>query len=283
MNMRERFFYVLAGLCISFSAQAADLPGQYVDLPKVRLWMIDSGGDGEAVILLHPRTGNSQFWQNTVPALADAGYRTLAIDNPGWGKSIVEDPQNPESVAVTLDALIDQLGLGRVHVVGTAMGGYVALDFAASYPGRTRSLVIAASGLGLEGDPEYATFRERAVIPGMDQQPSYIREVSPNYRASNPQGLALWQEIYNNGQQEDAVRPPLLTPNTPEKLASIRVPTLIIAGGMDLVTPSGGMRLYSRHITAPKEFVVIPEAGHVLVWEQPEVFNRTLIDFLNKH
>ncbi len=57
----------------------------------------------------------------------------------------------------------------------------------------------------------------------------------------------------------------------------------MIAGGIDLVTPSGAMRLWSRHITAPKEFLVIPEAGHVLVWEQPEVFNRILIDFLHKN
>lgn len=283
MNRRIFIFLFLTCFCTSINLPAAELPGQYIELPNVQLWIIDSGGNGEAVILLHPRTGNSQFWQYTVPALADAGYRAIAIDNPGWGKSMVDDPKNPEPVAITLGALVNELGLDRVHVVGTAMGGYIALDYAAAYPDQTRSLVIAASGLGLEGDPEYDTFRERAVIPGMAQQPSYIREVSPNYRASNPEGLALWQEIYKNGQQEEAERPPLLAPNTPEKLSSIRVPTLIMAGGMDLVTPSGGMRLYSRHITAPKEFVVIPEAGHVLVWEQPEVFNRTLIDFLEKN
>ena len=72
-------------------------------------------------------------------------------------------------------------------------------------------------------------------------------------------------------------------PNTPEKLASLRVPTLVIAGGMDLLTPSGAIRLWSRHITAPKEFLVMPEGGHVLVWEQPDVFNQTLINFLQKH
>ena len=52
---------------------------------------------------------------------------------------------------------------------------------------------------------------------------------------------------------------------------------------MDLLTPSGAVRLWSRHITAPKEFLVMPEGGHVLVWEQPDVFNQTLINFLQKH
>ncbi|MDH3546098.1 MAG: alpha/beta hydrolase [Gammaproteobacteria bacterium] len=283
MKWRHLVFVALAGFWTAFGALAAELPGRFVELPTVRLWMIDSGGTGEPVILLHPRTGNSEYWQNTVPALAEAGYRAIAIDNPGWGKSVVHDAKNPLPVAVTIDALIDYLQLDKVHVVGTAMGGYVALDYAASRPERTSSLVIAASGLGLQGDPEYAAFRERAEIPLMDQQPSHIREMSPTYRGMNPEGVARWQEIYKNAQQDGAVRPPLTTPNTPEKLASLRVPTLVIAGGMDLVTPSGGMRLWSRHITAPKDFLVLAEAGHVLVWEQPDVFNQLLIGFLQEH
>jgi pimeloyl-ACP methyl ester carboxylesterase len=283
MNWRQLIFFALAGLWASFGLLAAELPGRFVDLPTVRLWMIDSGGSGQPVILLHPRTGNSEFWQHSIPALAKAGYRAIAIDIPGWGQSVVHEAQNPIPVAETIDALLDYLKLDEVNVVGTAMGGYVALDYAAWRPERTRSLVIAASGLGLENDADYDAFRQRAEIPGMDQQPSDIREISPTYRGMNPEGVARWKEIYENGQQDGAVRPPLRAPNSPEKLASLRVPTLIIAGGMDLVTPSGAMRLWSRHITAPKEFLVVPEAGHVLVWEQPDVFNRTLIEFLKRH
>jgi pimeloyl-ACP methyl ester carboxylesterase len=283
VKWRKFAFIALAGLSCSFTTLAEELPGRFIDLPTVRLWITDSGGTGEAVILLHPRTGNSEFWQHTIPALSKAGYRAIAVDNPGWGKSAVHDAQNPEPVADTIEALIDHLGLDKIHVVGTAMGGYVAFDYATWQPERTKSLVIAASGLGMQNDPEYREFRERAKIPGMDKQTSDIREVSPNYRGMNPEGVARWKEIYNNAQRDDSVRPPLRAPNTPEKLASLRVPSLLIAGGMDLVTPSGGMRLWSRHITAPKEFVVVAEAGHVLVWEQPKVFNKLLIDFLQKH
>lgn len=283
MKWRHLMFVALTGLWTSFGALAVEQPGRFVDLPTVRLWMVDSGGTGEPIILLHPRTGNSEFWQYTVPALAEAGYRAIAIDNPGWGKSVVHDPQNPVPVAETIDALLDHLELDEVHVVGTAMGGYVALDYAAWRPERTKSLVIAASGLGLQNDPEYDSFRERAEIPGMRQQPSDIREISPTYRGMNPEGVARWKEIYKRAQQVGTFPPPLRTPNTPEKLASLRVPILIIAGGMDLVTPSGAIRLWSRHITASKEFLVVPEAGHVLVWEQPDVFNQILVDFLQKH
>lgn len=283
--MKRRWLMILALVVtgVGLAKAAAAEPGRYADLPGVRLWMIDSGGTGEAVILLHPRTGNSAYWQYTVPALAAAGYRAIAIDHPGWGRSIVADADNPAPVADTIDALLDHLGLDAAHVVGTAMGGYVAMDYAAWQPGRTRSLVVAASGLGFQNDPEYAAFRERARIPAMDEQPSYMREMSPTYRGMNPAGVARWQQIYDNAQQQGTLRPPLKAPNTPQKLASLRAPVLVIAGGADLVTPSGAMRLWSRHITAPKQFVVMPEAGHVLVWEQPDEFNRLLIDFLRQH
>ena len=264
-------------------AFAVELSGSYVELKDVKLWVIDSGGTGEPVILLHPRTGNSEFWQYTMPALAAAGYRAIAVDNPGWGKSQAHDPKNPPPVADSLDALFDLLALDRVHLVGTAMGGYVVLDYAAWRPERVNSLVIAASGLGLENDPEGDAFRALAEIPVLDDQPAEVREMSPSYRGLNPEGVARWKEIHDSGEQEGAVRPPLRTPNTPAKVASIEVPTFVIAGGSDLTTPSGAIRLWSKHLTIPYDFLVMPEAGHVLVWEQPDEFNKALIGFLRKN
>ncbi|NNE37882.1 MAG: alpha/beta hydrolase, partial [Gammaproteobacteria bacterium] len=144
--------FILMAL-MSLTVQAQEFPGQYVDLPGVKLWVIDSGGNGEPVILLHPRTGNADFFQASLPALANAGYRAIAIDFPGWGRSMVNDPDNKIPVAVTLEALFDELGFESVHLVGTAMGGYIALDYATYKPERLKTLTIAASGLGLQGDP----------------------------------------------------------------------------------------------------------------------------------
>ena len=282
MIWRTLILIVLAGIWFSAGALAADITGRYIELPDVKLWIMDSGGSGEPVILMHPRTGNSEFWQYTLPALSDAGYRAIAVDSPGWGKSIVYDAKNPAPVADTLDALFDHLQLDKVHLVGTAMGGYVVLDYAAWKPERVRSLVIAASGLGLENDPEGDAFRAVAEIPVLDDQPAEVREMSPSYRAMNPEGVERWKLIHDNGQREGAVRPPLRTPNTLAKLASIKTPTFVIAGGADLTTPSGAIRMWSKHLTVPYEFLVMAEAGHVLVWEQPTVFNQALIEFLRK-
>lgn len=272
-------YYVLFTL-VSTSATAA---GRFVELPNVRLWILDTGGSGEPVILMHPRTGHSDIWQYTLTALAEAGYRGIAVDSPGWGKSTVRAGQDIVPVADTLDALFDHLQLDKVHLVGTAMGGYVVLDYAAWQPERIRSLVIAASGLGLENDPEGDAFRAIAEIPVLDNQPAEVREMSPSYRGMNPEGVKRWLEIHDDSEQEGAVRPPLRTPNTPVKVAAIKVPTFVIAGGTDLTTPSGAIRLWSKHLTVPYEFLVLPEAGHVLVWEQPDVFNKALIAFLRKH
>ena len=283
MKWRLPLLLLFSAFAVVPRAMAAEANGRFVELPNVTFWMTDSGGNGDAVILFHPNTGNSEIWQHTVPALAQAGYRAIAIDKPGWGKSIVRNPQTPNPYAETLDALFDHLELEEVHLVGTANGGYFAFDYASWRPERVKSLVIAASGLGLENDPEGDAFRERAAIPGMRAQPSEIREISPNYRAMNPEGVARWKAIYANSRQAGAIEPPLLTPNTPEKIAALRVPIFVIAGGIDLVTPSGAVRLWAEHLNVPYDWLLVPEAGHVLVWEQPDTFNRALIEFLRKH
>jgi len=283
MKWRYLLLVALAGFVNSPSALAAEPTGRFIDLPNVNLWITDSGGAGDAVILFHPTTGNSDIWQYTVPALAQAGYRAIAVDKPGWGRSVVPDGQDPIPVAESLDALLDLLGLQEVHLVGTANGGYIAFDYASWRPERVKSLVIAASGLGLEDDPEGDAFRERAEIPGMRQQPSEIREISPTYRGMNPEGVARWKAIHENAMQAGALEPPLRTPNTPEKIGALSVPIFVIAGGIDLVTPSGAVRLWAEHLTAPHDWLLMPEAGHMLVWEQPELFNKAIIEFLGKH
>src|SRR5712671_4394735 len=210
-----------ASLAASWSAQSDEL---FVDLPNVKLWVTDSGGTGDPVILLHANTGTSENWQKQTPALVQAGYRVIAFDRPGWGKSVVHAGMKPISVAEDLDALADHLGLSRFHLLGVAGGGYIALDYAAWRPERLKSLVLAATGLGLTADEEAVTFRTRAAIPGFAQLPSDVREMSPSYRGMNPEGVARWMEIYARSKQAGAVEPPLRTPNTNAKVASITSP-----------------------------------------------------------
>jgi pimeloyl-ACP methyl ester carboxylesterase len=188
----------------------------------------------------------------------------------------------PVSVAEDVDALADQLRLPKFHLVGVAGGGYIALDYAAWRPERLRSLVIGASGLGLQGDEEADAFRKQAAIPGFDRQPPEVREMSPSYRGLNPEGVARWKEIEAHAQQPGGPVPPQRTPNTDAKIAAITTPILVIAGDVDLTTPSGAVRLWAKHLKS-YEWALIPEAGHAVPWEQPEAFNQAVLAFLRKH
>ena len=107
------------------------------------------------MILLHAATGSSRVWEYQIPAFTAAGYRVIAFDRRGWGRTKINsaDPQRPlemRSAADDLLGLLDQLHLDRVHVIGTAAGGFVALDFALSHPQRVRSLVVANSIGGVQ-------------------------------------------------------------------------------------------------------------------------------------
>jgi pimeloyl-ACP methyl ester carboxylesterase len=270
------------GLATSPGARADENAGAFVELPNVKLWVTDTGGSGDPVILLHANTGTSESWRKQVPVLAQAGYRVIALDRPGWGRSVVREGMKPVSVAEDLDALADHLKLDKFHLVGTAGGGYIALDYAAWRPGRLRSLVIAASGLGLVGDEEADAFRRRAAIPGFDRAPPEVREMSPSYRGMDPQGVARWKEIEAHAAQPGAGAPPLRTPNTDDKIASLTTPILVIAGDVDLTTPSAAVRLWAKHLKA-YDWALIPEAGHSVAWEQPDAFNQAVLAFLRKH
>jgi pimeloyl-ACP methyl ester carboxylesterase len=285
---RRRWLNRLAGLlglfvCLGCATAEARAAEGFVDLPNVRLWVTDTGGSGEPVVLLHPNTGTLETWDKQTPALVQAGYRVIALDRPGWGKSVVRAGMKPISAAEDLDALADHLGLTKFHLLGVAGGGYVALDYAAWRPERLRSLVLAATGLGLVGDDEAENFRKGATIPGFNQQPAEVREMSPTYRGLDPAGVARWKEIERRAMQPGAVNAPLRTPNTDAKIAAITTPTLVIAGDVDLTTPSGAVRLWAKHLKTTYEWSLIPEAGHAVAWEQPEAFNQAVLAFLRRH
>jgi len=271
------------GIAASSFAGADETSGTFVDLPNVKLWMIDTGGTGDPVILLHANTGTSKNWQKQIPAFVAAGYRVIAVDRPGWGKSVIHEGEKPASVAEDIDALADHLALPKFHLLGVAGGGYIALDYAAWRPQRLRSLVIAASVLGLVEDEEAEAFRTRAAIPGFANEPPEVREMSPSYRGMNPDGVAQWKAIEAHAHKPGSPIPPLRTPNTDVKIASITTPLLVLAGDVDLTTPSAAVRLWAKHLKIPYDWALIPEAGHSVAWEQPDAFNGAVLAFLRKH
>jgi pimeloyl-ACP methyl ester carboxylesterase len=279
----------VALLCLA-ACLPSTLPAQavahesYAELPGARIFYIDTGGSGVPVVFLHAATGSSRVWEYQIPAFAAAGYRVVAFDRRGWGRTVIDTAGSQAGTgADDLRGLLDHLGITRVHLVGTAAGAFVALDFALAFPGRVRSLVIANTIGGVQ-DADFLELGRRLRPPQFDALPPEFRELGPAYRAANAEGTKRWMELEKHSRPEGARAPaqPMRNRLTFSLLESIRLPALLLTGGADLYAPPPVMKLFAARI-GNSEFLVVPEAGHSTYWEQPEVFNRAVLSFIGKH
>jgi len=263
---------------------AASVREAYAELPGVRVCYRDTGGAGVPVVFLHAATGSSRVWEYQIPAFTAAGYRVIAFDRRGFGQTaIAPGGAQPGTAADDLQALMDVLHIDRFHLVGTAAGGFVAFDYALSFPQRLRSLVVANSIGGVQ-DEDYLALGRRIRPPEFSALPADVRELSPSYRAGNPDGTRRWIEL-ERVSRAGGTPPPAQTMRnhvTFALLQTIATPTLLLTGGADLYAPPPVMQLFVKRIKGA-ESMVVPEAGHSTYWEQPEAFNSAVLAFLRKH
>lgn len=265
-------------------APAAAAPEGYAALPGVRLWYTDTGGSGIPVVLMHAATGSSRVWEYQIPAFTNAGYRVIAFDRRGWGRTTIDSPSSPPGTAADdLLALMNELRIDRFHLVGTAAGAFVSIDFALSFPTRLRSLVFANSIGGVQDD-EFLELGRRLRPPEFGAMPPEVRELSPSYRASNPEGTRRWVELEHVSRPPGPRAPaqPLKNTITFSLLEAITVPTLLLTGDADMYAPPPVLKMFAARIKHA-EPVIVPEAGHSTYWEQPDVFNRAVLSFIRKH
>jgi pimeloyl-ACP methyl ester carboxylesterase len=124
------------------------------ELPSARLGYWDTGGEGAAILLLHPATGSALIWGYQRPVFAAAGYRVIAYSRRGHHNSAPVPTDNPGTAVADLHNLVGYLGVGKFHVVGSAAGCSVAIDYALSHPERLLSMTLS-SGIGGVRDPDY--------------------------------------------------------------------------------------------------------------------------------
>ncbi len=271
--------------CLPSKLQAQAVAREaYAEVPGARIFYIDTGGNGVPVVFLHAATGSSRVWGYQIPVFTAAGYRVVAFDRRGWGRTVVDpEGRQPGTAADDLRGLLDHLGVTRIHLVGTAAGAIVALDFALSFPERVRSLVIANTIGGVQ-DADFLELGRRLRPPQFDALPPEFRELGPAYRAANAEGTKRWIDLEKISRPEGPRAPAQPTRNrlTLALLESIRLPALLLTGGADLYAPPPVMKLFAARI-GRSEFVAVPDAGHSTYWEQPEVFNRAVLDFIGRH
>jgi len=293
LAMRAGGLIMIAVVCATHGA--APLPAQtqqaiqiregFAQLPGVRIWYTDSGGDGIPVVFLHAATGSSRVWEYQIREFTAAGYRFIAYDRRGWGRSVV-DPSGPQpgTGADDLENLMDHLKIERFHLVGTAAGAMVAMDYALSFPQRLRSLVIANT-IGAVVDEDFQNLGRRIrPSPQFEALPPDFKELGPTYRAANREGTERWLEFERSSRAPGPV-PPAQTMKkriTLSALETIETPTLLMAGGADLYAPPPLMEIFAKRIHNCR-FVTIPDAGHSSYWETPDLFNRAVLDFIREH
>jgi pimeloyl-ACP methyl ester carboxylesterase len=261
----------------------------YATIPGARIFYTDTGGEGIPVVFLHAATGTTSAWQYQTPAFVAAGYRVIAYDRRGWGRTVVDAAGPAGTGADDLLGLLNALKVDRVHLVATAAGGFVALDFALSFPARLRSFVVADS-IGGVRDREVLDLESRIRPPQFDALPPEVRELGPAYRAANPDGTRLWADIEKQSRPslpsastlQLAYSVPMRNQLTLSLLEQIHVPTLLLGGGADMTAPPPLMKLLASRIRNA-EYLVVPNAGHSVFWEAPDVFNRAVLDFARKH
>jgi pimeloyl-ACP methyl ester carboxylesterase len=220
------------------------------------------------VMLLHAATGHGGMWEHQLPAFTAAGYRCIAFDRSA--DSYASD--QVEEVAA-------KLKLERFHLVGTAAGAIIAVDYALSHAARLRSLVLANTIVGVQ-DPDYLELSARLrPSPQFDKLPADFRELGPSYRAANAAGTNRWNELAHG---KPRIAYTVKHRITWAALETIKLPTLLLTGDADLYMPPSMLRLFAKRF--PRcESIVLPECGHSAYWEQPEMFNRAVLEFLRKH
>ncbi len=239
-----------------------------------------------AVLLLHGLGADGESWRLQFLPLQEAGFRPLALDLPGFGKSPYDGRGwSVERCAAQLAALLNDLGLESVHVVGLSMGGVVAQRFALNYPRRVRKLVLVSTFAALrpKGVGGWLYFAWRFLLVHTLGLPTQAKAVAWRLFPRDDQE-ELRQMLIEIVSQADprayrAAMRALWRHDARRALASLGVPTLVVTGENDTTVPPESQRQLAEIIPGARQ-VVIPGGGHALSVDSPEAFNRELLAFL---
>jgi pimeloyl-ACP methyl ester carboxylesterase len=245
-------------------------------------------GNGCVVVFLHGFPFNRSMWREQIEVLSASGYRCVAPDLRGLGDNKSNDEvATMEDMARDVVALMDRLKIDRATICGLSMGCYVAFEFVHLFPARVRALVLCGPRAQGPDDAERKSREEQAqrvLAEGMHlavasistmllaqktltEKPEVVARVSDMVLRTNPRGAAATQ------------RGMAARRDYSDELASITVPTLIIAGREDGVRKPEDAEFIHRGIRG-SQLIVIDDAGHLMNMEQPEIVNSVMLEFL---
>ena len=252
----------------------------------------DAGQGATAVLLMHGIGGGRSIWSDngshTTAALAQGGYRAVAIDLPGYGDS-VGTPDMDSMVQAVMD-VAGHIGAARTVLLGHSMGGMVALELAARHPQRVQGLILTCTsasfgkadgawqaqfiaerlapldaGLGMAG-------MAKKLVPGLvsPQAPAAALQIAVDVMARVPEATYRTALRAIAGFDRRAA------------LAQIAVPTLLLAAEHDRTAPPEVMQRMATRIAA-SSYHCLADAGHIANVEAPAAFNAAVLAFLHRH
>lgn len=248
-----------------------------------------SGTAGPALLFLHGIGGGAEAFRHQLDHFGDR-FRAFAWNMPGYGGSPPLAPLTFRGLAGALAAFLDRHGMDEVHLVGHSIGGMIAQEFAAGFPGRVASMTLVATSPAfgrLDGDFQKRFLAERL---GPLDAGRGMADLAPEIVASlvgedpDPEGVALAVACMRRVPEAAyrAAMACLVTFDRRDALASYRMPVLVVAGGRDRNAPPEMMRRMAQRIPTAV-FVEIAGAGHLLPLERPRAFERVLDSFLADH
>lgn len=261
-----------------------------------RIHYNDTGNGAQTVVMLHGSGPGATGWANfnrNVEPLVDAGYRVLLVDCPGWGKSdpVVNTGSRSERNARVLKAVLDELDIQHVHIIGNSMGGHSAVAFALANPMRVGKLILMGGGTG--GPSQFVAMPTEGIklLNGLYKEPTIenlkrmmnvfvfdASSITDDLMQARLDNMLASREHLENFVKSLAANPKQFT-DYGARLGEIAAPTLIVWGREDRFVPMDvGLRLLAGLPNA--QLHVFNRCGHWVQWEHADAFNRMVLDFL---
>lgn len=240
------------------------------------MFYAERGKGGPALVAVHGAGGTHQHWGLQLRDLSDTA-RVVVIDLPGHGRSPAPGCNTVADYSQAVVAALDALNLEQVVLAGHSMGGAVALWSALTAPERVAGLVLVATGARLPVLPaifESVEQGDLATAVRLVIERAYARTTPPRLQAAGEVAfLENSLEVFAGDLRACAAY------NVMNELAAITSPALVVCGDDDRITPAKFSHLL--HNTIPNaQLVMVPDAGHMVLIEQPDRVNTAIRDFL---
>ncbi len=259
-----------------------------LQLDRFEMAYEDTGGTGTSLLLIHGFPLDHTLWDPQKIALADR-VRVLAPDLRGFGASgMPVGTLSLDTYAQDLHSLLDALNVRTAIVGGFSMGGYIAFAFYRKYPERVRALILADTRPQADSAEARKGRDENVILARTAGSGAIADKMLP--KMLTPKTIAEFPDLANAArslmarQPVDGVVAALVAmrdrPDSTSMLPRISVPTCIVVGAEDTLTPPEDAQAMQAAIPGSR-LVTIPAAAHLSNFEQPDAFNQALEEFLS--